>query len=95
MVFKLMEGFQSHHKYFIPKNFKSKNGREAKNDTKNVEILHNHYHIFNCHVKVDYSVLDGTPKYEIQNHMGEVPTQTEIKKQSKKWYVIKHLEKLA
>ncbi len=24
MVFKLMEGFQSHHKTFIPKNFKNK-----------------------------------------------------------------------
>jgi len=31
MVFKLMEGFQAHHKTYLLKNFKSKSGTEAKN----------------------------------------------------------------
>jgi hypothetical protein len=34
MIAKLMDGFQSHHKTFIPKIFKNKAGLEAKNDTK-------------------------------------------------------------
>ncbi len=39
MVFKLMEGFQSHHQTFIPRNFKNKAGIEAKDENKNVKIL--------------------------------------------------------
>lgn len=30
MVLKLMEGFQSHHKTFIPKNFKNKAGKKLR-----------------------------------------------------------------
>jgi hypothetical protein len=36
MIFQLMEGFQKHHKVYIPKNYKSKNGIEAMRDVDNV-----------------------------------------------------------
>ncbi len=54
---------------------------EAKNDADNVKILREHYHnLFNCHAEVDLSVLDNIPKHEVQHHMGNVSTRTEIKK---------------
>jgi hypothetical protein len=81
-----MEGFQSHHKIFIPKNFKNKTSREVKSDTEeSVRILLDHYHtLFNRHAEVYYSVLNSIPRYKMQYHMGEVPIWTEIKKSNKK-----------
>lgn len=78
---KLMEGFQSNHKAFVPKNFLNKAGVEAKNDADNVKILREHYHnLFNCCAEIDLSVLDNIPEHEVQHHMGNVSTRTEIKK---------------
>ena len=81
MVFKLMEGFQSHHKTLIPRNLKNKAGIEAKDENENVKILRDHYHsLFNRHAEVDYAVLNKIPRHETQHHMGTVPTWTEVKK---------------
>lgn len=72
MVFKLMEGFQSHQKTIIPRNFKNV---ETKNDTENEKILWEHDHcLFNRYAEVDYSVLDNIPKHDTQHHMGKVPS---------------------
>jgi hypothetical protein len=38
MVFKLMEGFQNHHKISILQNFKSKAGAEARKDEEKAKI---------------------------------------------------------
>jgi hypothetical protein len=65
MVFKVMECFQSHHKAFIPKNFKNEAGKEVQSDVENERILQGHYHnLFNHCAEVDYSALT-TMKYNI------------------------------
>jgi hypothetical protein len=43
MVFKLMDGFQTHHKKIMERNFKSKDGKLAKNNMENAEILKTHF----------------------------------------------------
>ena len=43
MVFKLMDGFQKHHRNILPKKFKSKT--VIKNDTDNETILNGHVHL--------------------------------------------------
>jgi hypothetical protein len=54
LVFKLMEGFQSHHRAYIPKKFKNKSGIGAKDDEGNAKILNTHfYSLFNSKVQVD------------------------------------------
>jgi hypothetical protein len=80
MVFKLMEGFQSHHKTYIPKNFKNKSGIEAKNDTDNAKILNTHlYSLFNSKVQVDYSVLENKPQRETASQLDKAPSEKEIR----------------
>mmetsp|Transcript_14246 Transcript_14246/g.20423 ORF Transcript_14246/g.20423 Transcript_14246/m.20423 type:complete len:81 (+) Transcript_14246:574-816(+) len=57
MVFKLMEGFQSHHRNYLPSNFRNKNGVEAKTDTENAQILNAHFQsLFNSKVQIDPTV---------------------------------------
>ena len=70
MVFKLMEGFQNHHRNYLPSNFQSKNGIEAKNDTDNAQILNSHFQsLFNSEVQVDMTVLDNLPQYNIAHNI--------------------------
>mmetsp|Transcript_1493 Transcript_1493/g.2313 ORF Transcript_1493/g.2313 Transcript_1493/m.2313 type:complete len:881 (+) Transcript_1493:452-3094(+) len=81
MVFKLMEGFQGHHRNYLPPNFRNKNGIEAKNDADNAQILNSHFQsLFNSEVQVDMTVLDNLPQYNIVHNLGDVPTHHEIKK---------------
>jgi hypothetical protein len=80
MVFKLMEGFQKHHRTHLPSNFKNKNGIEAKNDDDNAAILNSHFHsLFNSNVQVDPTVLNDLPQHEIKYELGETPTASEVK----------------
>jgi hypothetical protein len=80
MVFKLMEGYQKHHRISIPKNFKSKTGIEAKNDTDNATILGEHFHsLFNSQVQIDITVLDELRQHEIIHELGNPPTFNEVK----------------
>ena len=80
MVFKLMEGFSTHHRIFRPTNFKYKNGTEAKNDRDNADILNSHFSsLFNSQVNIDYSVLDNLPQQEIKHEYGNTPTPKEIR----------------
>ena len=80
MVFKLMEGFQKHHRMHIPSNFKNKNGTEAKNDNDNAAILNSHFHsLFNSNVQVDPIVLNDFPQHKIKHELGETPTTAEVK----------------
>jgi hypothetical protein len=46
MIFKLIEAFQGRHKTYMPKNFKTKSGKEAKCDTENAQILNEHFTLF-------------------------------------------------
>ncbi len=72
MVFKLMEGFQTHHKLSMPKNFKSKAGVEAKTDKDNAKILNTHFHsLFSSQVKIDATVLNECPQCEINHTLGD------------------------
>ena len=81
MVFKLMEGFQGHHRNHLPSNFRNKNGVEAKTDTDNAQILNDHFQsLFNSGVQVDPTVLDSLPQHNIAHELGTVPTANEIKK---------------
>jgi hypothetical protein len=60
MIFKLMEGFQKHHKVCIPKNFKSKNGIEATCNNNNAQILNSHFcSLFNSKVEIDDTVIES------------------------------------
>ena len=80
MVFKLMEGFQGHHRTHLPSNFKNANGIEVKNDDDNAVILNAHFHtLFNSQVEVDPTVIDNLPQLPIQHDLGEAPTANEIK----------------
>ncbi len=79
MIFKLMEGFQKHHKVYIPKNFKSVNGINAKCDNYNTKILNSHFHsLFNSEVEVDLTVLEGLLQYDISHELDASPIQDEI-----------------
>ncbi len=79
MVFKLMEGFQTHHKKTKEKNFKPEDGRIAKNNDKNAEILKGHFSkLFNSQVGIDMTVLEGIPKHEVQHRLGNALTRAEI-----------------
>ena len=81
MIFKLMEGFQSHHRNYLPSNFRSKNGIEAKNDTDNAQILNAHFQsLFNSEVQIDPTVLNNLPQQNIAHDLGNVPTAHDIKK---------------
>jgi hypothetical protein len=79
MIFKLMEGFQRHHKVYMPKNFKSKNGIEAKCDNDNAQILNSHFHsLFNSEIEVDPTVLEGLLQYDIAHELDATPTHAEV-----------------
>jgi hypothetical protein len=66
MVFKLMEGFQNHHKTKMPKNFKNKNGVEAKCDKDNANILNSPiYSLFNSGTEADPLALEDFPQYKV------------------------------
>ncbi len=84
MVFKLMEGFQKHHKTYMPRNFKSKNGIEAKSDEENTQILNSHFRsLFNSEVETDPTILEKLPQYEVARELDSVPTRNEITNESK------------
>jgi hypothetical protein len=52
MIFKLMQGFLSHHKKSTPKNFINKKGTKAINNSKNLQILSDCYQtIYNNHTE--------------------------------------------
>jgi len=66
VVFKLMEGFQNHHKTKMPKNFKNKNGVEAKCDKDNANILNSPiYSLFNSGTEADPLALEDFPQYKV------------------------------
>ena len=81
MVFKLMEGIQRHHKNYLPKNFKSKQGNEAKNEDDNVKMFlvttSNASSIAKS--KVDPSVLDNLCQLQVAHELGNPPTFNELK----------------
>jgi len=79
MVFNLMEGFTTNHRFFRPTIFKSRNGIEAKSDSDNADILNSHFSsLFNSQVEADLSVLDNLPQHEIRHEYGNTPTPKEI-----------------
>jgi hypothetical protein len=70
MIFKLVEGFQGHHKVYMPKNFKSKNGIEVKCDNDNVQILISHFHsLYKSEVEVDATVLENLLQCDIAHEL--------------------------
>ena len=81
MVFKIIEGFTSHHKKHLPKNFKSKTGVIAKTNEDNASILNAHFHsLFNSQVQINPTILDALPQCDIQHELGSVPTPNETKR---------------
>jgi hypothetical protein len=81
MVFKLMEGFHTHHRRNTEKNFKSKDGRIAKSSDVNAKILKTHFsELFNNQVEVDMTVLEDIPNLEVQHKLGDTPSAAEIRK---------------
>ncbi len=81
MVFKIMEGFQTHHKSEVERFFRFKDGKLAKNADENAEVLKSHFSsLFNSQVEVDNTVLEEIPKHEIQHELGKVPSKAEIRR---------------
>jgi hypothetical protein len=79
MIFKLMEGFQGNHKTHMPRNSKTKTGKEAKGDKENAQILNEHFHsLFNSEPEVNTTVLDRLPQYEIAHELDGTPTRSEV-----------------
>jgi len=79
MVFKLMEGFQNHHKTKMPKNFKNKNGVEAKCDKDNANILNSPiYSLFNSGTEADPLALEDLPQYKVIPELDKVPSSNKI-----------------
>lgn len=91
MIFKLMEGFQTHHKKNMEKNFKSEDGKMAKNDDENAEILKTFFSsLFNSQAKVDFSVLDEIPKHETQHNLGRTQSKQRSRQPYQRWHETKH-----
>jgi hypothetical protein len=83
-IFKLMEGFQSHHKNSVPKNLKDSHGKEAATNDQNLKIISDHCKKgFNNHAQIDPTVIDEIPQLPIQCEIGDAPTLNEIKKSIK------------
>ena len=79
MVFKLIEGFQGHHRQFSQKIFKDQNGHIALTNTENAKILRKHYHkVFNCSVPVNMTVLNLIQQHFTAYSLGDPPTDKDI-----------------
>ena len=80
MVFQSMESFQNYHRNYLPKNFESKLGIEAKNEDDNNKILSEHlHHHFDCHIQIDPTVLDKLQQHQVAHKLGNPPTINEVK----------------
>ena len=78
-MFKLIEGFQGHHRTFNQKNFKYQRGKMATNNEENANILHTHYHVvFNGRADIDYSVLKEIKQCLNSPELGMAPTPNKI-----------------
>jgi hypothetical protein len=79
IILKLMQGFQSHHKKSTSKNFINKKGNKAMNDSKNLQILSDHYQtVYNIHTEIDPTVLNKAPQHPIQQDLGKTPSKKGI-----------------
>jgi len=79
IVFKLIEGFQGHHRMYKPKAFKDQWGKIATNNKENMNTLGTHYHaIFNRRANIDYSVLKEIKQCDNSPELGTAPTPNEI-----------------
>ena len=79
MVFKLIEGFQGHHRQFSQKIFKDQNGHIALTNTENAKILRKHYHkVFNHSAPVDMTVLNSIQQHLTAYSLGVPPPDKEI-----------------
>jgi len=78
-MFKLIEGFQGHHRTFNQKNCKDQRGKMATNNEENANILHTHYHaVFNRRADIDYSILEEIKQHDNSPELGMAPTPNEI-----------------
>ncbi len=80
MVFRLMDGFQKHHRKATQKLFKNQKGKVAINpkDYRNVESHWNT--VFNRHATDDENIVDEIQQLPVQYSLGIVPKKSEIKK---------------
>jgi hypothetical protein len=77
MVFKMIEGFQSHHKSFVPEMFKNSKGKTPKDSTKKLKSYWPN--TFNRHADFDETVLKGIQVYATMDSFGQTPEKIEIK----------------
>ncbi len=81
MMFKLIEGFQTHHKRTTEKNFKFRDGMIAKDSDKNAKILKAHFsELFDSQVEIDMTVLEDILKHKVQHKLGGMPTAVEVRR---------------
>jgi hypothetical protein len=80
MIFRLLEGFQKHHKNCIPRNLKSTKGFEAVTDEDNAVIVKEHYQeVFNRRAEVDLTILEEIPHHPTQEQLGNTSTNLGIR----------------
>jgi hypothetical protein len=90
MIFKLVDGFQMHHRNYVERNFKSKDGKIAENDSENAEILKMQFSsLFNSHTEADFSVIYEIPNHITQHILGEVQLNQRSRKPYLRWLAIK------
>ena len=78
-MFKLIKGFQGHHRMFNHNKFKDQRGKMATNNEENANILCTYYHaIFNRSANIDYSVLKEIKQHDTSPELGMAPTPKEI-----------------
>ena len=93
MVFKLIKGFQGHHRNFCQKNFKDEKGKVAMTDKGNVNILKTNYdQVFNRSATVNLNVLDSIKQLPIMESYGTVQNTQEIMSTVQGMKTIKVLE---
>jgi len=80
IVFKIIEGFNTHHKKYSPKNFSNSKGDVTKNNSKNLEIPKEHLHpIFNSSSETNPSIINEILQRPIANNLNFAPTIKEVK----------------
>ena len=66
-----MEGFQTHHKKYNPKNFNDSNGKTATNDKENARVVKQHYQqVFNRMMSIDMTITEKLHQKPVNHKIG-------------------------
>jgi hypothetical protein len=79
IVFEIIKGFQGHYKKSTPKQFKDAKGRTKTGEADNADVIKEYYHnVFNQKVNVDMNEINKLHQKDINEHLGRLPSQTDV-----------------